>query len=131
MNNRIVFMAVVGLSIMFCLQQGADFASAEPAERDRFIQANAEITCFSISGNQNQGEEDPYEKIAMNHGFSLEELEALSEKYPGTEREVGIASREQCPDAWGGFQQYYQSAPDEWKQSPEGGKQNLDYWKKQ
>lgn len=106
---------------------------AVASEYDRFIMANAEIGCFSMSGQGKHGsvenEADPYEAIAQKNGFTLDELEALKEKYPGSETVVGREMQKQCPEVMGAINRMGQS--DQWKGGQGGSHGDLNKWKQQ
>ncbi len=109
-------------------------ALSDMSERERFIMANAEMTCYMMTSMRQRAtgaEGDPLEDIANKHGLTLDEIQSLASKYPDTANEAVMESQKQCPEEWEGFNQFYQSSPDEWKQNQQGDKQNLDYWKKQ
>ena len=109
-------------------------ALSDMSERERFILANAEMTCYVMTSMRQRAmsaEGDPLEDIANKHGLTLDEIESLSSKYPDTANEVVMQSQKQCPDEWEGFKEFYQSSPDAWKQNQQGDAQDLDHWKKQ
>lgn len=101
------------------------------SEYDRFIMANAEIGCFSMSGRGQHGsvenEANPYQAIAQKHGFTLDELEALGEKYPGSETVVGQEMQKQCPKVMGAINRMGQS--DQLKGGQGGPHGDLNKWK--
>ncbi len=109
-------------------------ALSDMSKRERFIRANAEMTCYVMASMQQgamSAESDPLEDIANKHGLTLDEIQSLTSEYPDTSNEVVMESQKQCPEEWESFKQFYQSSPDESKQNQQGDQQSLDYWKKQ
>jgi len=104
---------------------------AAGSEYDRFIVANAEMGCYSMGAPNSSAEnaDDPYEAIAIKHGFTLEELEALKAKYPGSQTVVGQEMMSQCPKQMGAMHGMGQS--DQWKGGRGGSHGDLDKWKQQ
>lgn len=119
---------VLMISSLFCTT-----AAAAESERDRFIKANAEISCFSMSGKGQFGttgeDDDPVVKIAKKHGFSLDQLEALGGKYPNAQRAVGMQMQKECPDTMQMINRMGQSGT--WKGQGGGSGSDLQHWKKQ
>jgi hypothetical protein len=126
--------AILALVLSSAFLGDTSLALSDMSERERFILANAEITCYVMTTMRQRTmsvEGDPMEDIATKHGLTLDEIQSLTSKYPDTANEVVMASQKQCPEEWEGFNQLHESSPDAWKQDQQGDQQNLDHWKKQ
>ncbi len=90
-------------------------SSAGGSERARFIEANIEMSCYAMEGDQfgTTGEEgDIYVEMVQKHGFSsLDELESLNSKYSNTQTEIGQGMMVECPEVMNAMNQMADSLP--------------------